>query len=87
MHYIAVFSSNKSVVCTTSNVYVFDLYNYDEGPLLKANAPLKGKTPIGVLNLSTPDNPDLFGVSYLDTTYITLVLAFLMANNGFFIGF
>uniref|UniRef100_A0AC34F019 Ribosome biogenesis protein NSA1 n=1 Tax=Panagrolaimus sp. ES5 TaxID=591445 RepID=A0AC34F019_9BILA len=65
--------SKKSVVCTTTNVYVFDLYKCDEGPLLKANAPLKGRTPIGVLNLSTEEYPDLFGVSYLDTSYITLL--------------
>uniref|UniRef100_A0A914PF07 Uncharacterized protein n=1 Tax=Panagrolaimus davidi TaxID=227884 RepID=A0A914PF07_9BILA len=65
--------SKKSVVCTTTNVYVFDLYRCDDGPLLKANPPLKGRTPIGVLNLSTEENPDLFGISYLDTSYITLL--------------
>uniref|UniRef100_A0A914XVG8 Uncharacterized protein n=1 Tax=Panagrolaimus superbus TaxID=310955 RepID=A0A914XVG8_9BILA len=55
------------------NISPISLRQCDDGPLLKANAPLKGRTPIGVLNLSTEENPDLFGVSYLDTSYITLL--------------
>jgi len=65
--------SKKTVVCTYESVYVFHSYDLDSGPILKTGPAFANKMPAAALNLSTHEHPDLFGISYVDAPYITLL--------------
>uniref|UniRef100_A0AC34R2M2 Uncharacterized protein n=1 Tax=Panagrolaimus sp. JU765 TaxID=591449 RepID=A0AC34R2M2_9BILA len=65
--------SKKTVVCTYECVYAFKSNDFEFGPVLKSGPAYKDKMPASVLNLSTHERPDLFGISYVDSTYITLL--------------
>uniref|UniRef100_A0A7E4UZR5 WD_REPEATS_REGION domain-containing protein n=1 Tax=Panagrellus redivivus TaxID=6233 RepID=A0A7E4UZR5_PANRE len=65
--------SKKTLICSLHCIYVFETYKYDEGPILRANPPYKGRMPVSAVNLSTEDNPGIFGVGYLDSPYVTVL--------------
>lgn len=54
-------------------MYVFHSYDLDSGPILKTGPAFSNKMPAAALNLSTHERPDLFGISYVDAPYITLL--------------